>query len=283
MAWQPDRCPNPHLCISGATGTGKTYTIRQIIETFSASGISFTVIDIHGDLGIVDSIVKENRLGYGSSSGVNPLAVNAAGQYDTFVGRIREDLSHPSALDMWIVADTLLSTDHGRRNAAAFVATLAVIMLAVGVSWGFRAADELVADGARVVLDHPLDLLELRRQSGGRQSGRPVLHAGGRLDPGRVGRASGFGHGPINRRRLRRGVTGSQAGQRPREAEQQEDASEGMTRVERSGGAAYGRQDGRRDHEPAGQGQIFGSDAGPSQAPRCGQGIAVHWSRMVGV
>jgi phosphoglycolate phosphatase len=44
-------------------------------------------------------------------------------------------------------------------------------MLAVGVSWGFRAADELVADGARVVLDHPLDLLELRRQAGGRQSG----------------------------------------------------------------------------------------------------------------
>ena len=37
-----------------------------------------------------------------------PLAVNAAGQYDTFVGRIREDLSHPSALDMWIVADNLL-------------------------------------------------------------------------------------------------------------------------------------------------------------------------------
>ena len=32
-----------------------------------------------------------------------------------------------------IVAVTLLSTDHGRRNAAAFVATLAVIMLAVGL------------------------------------------------------------------------------------------------------------------------------------------------------
>ena len=37
-----------------------------------------------------------------------PLAINAAGQYDTFVGRIREDVSHPSALDMWIVADNLL-------------------------------------------------------------------------------------------------------------------------------------------------------------------------------
>ncbi|OQC04253.1 MAG: Aspartate-semialdehyde dehydrogenase [Candidatus Hydrogenedentes bacterium ADurb.Bin101] len=37
-----------------------------------------------------------------------PLAVNAAGKYDTFVGRIREDISHPSALDLWIVSDNLL-------------------------------------------------------------------------------------------------------------------------------------------------------------------------------
>ncbi len=32
-------------------------------------------------------------------------------------------------------------------------------MVAVGVSWGFRMRDELVEGGARVVLDHPLELL----------------------------------------------------------------------------------------------------------------------------
>jgi aspartate-semialdehyde dehydrogenase len=37
-----------------------------------------------------------------------PLALNAAGKGETFVGRIREDLSHDSALDMWIVSDNLL-------------------------------------------------------------------------------------------------------------------------------------------------------------------------------
>jgi aspartate-semialdehyde dehydrogenase len=37
-----------------------------------------------------------------------PLAITAAGKGDTFVGRIREDISHPSALDMWIVSDNLL-------------------------------------------------------------------------------------------------------------------------------------------------------------------------------
>lgn len=37
-----------------------------------------------------------------------PLAVNAAGKGDTYVGRIREDISHANALDMWVVSDNLL-------------------------------------------------------------------------------------------------------------------------------------------------------------------------------
>ena len=32
----------------------------------------------------------------------------AHGKEPTYVGRIREDISHPSALDMWVVADNLL-------------------------------------------------------------------------------------------------------------------------------------------------------------------------------
>lgn len=39
---------------------------------------------------------------------VYPLASKAVGKSATYVGRIREDLSHPSALDMWIVSDNLL-------------------------------------------------------------------------------------------------------------------------------------------------------------------------------
>jgi aspartate-semialdehyde dehydrogenase len=37
-----------------------------------------------------------------------PLARTAAGKGETFVGRIREDISHPSGLAMWIVSDNLL-------------------------------------------------------------------------------------------------------------------------------------------------------------------------------
>lgn len=37
-----------------------------------------------------------------------PMPVDAEGKYDTFVGRIREDISIPNGLDMWIVSDNLL-------------------------------------------------------------------------------------------------------------------------------------------------------------------------------
>lgn len=39
---------------------------------------------------------------------IYPTAYEAAGSGDTYVGRIREDMSHPSALDLWIVSDNLL-------------------------------------------------------------------------------------------------------------------------------------------------------------------------------
>lgn len=42
------------------------------------------------------------------SNDLFPTALDAAGKYDTYVGRIREDISHPSAIDMWIVSDNLL-------------------------------------------------------------------------------------------------------------------------------------------------------------------------------
>jgi aspartate-semialdehyde dehydrogenase len=37
-----------------------------------------------------------------------PLATDAAGKLETFVGRVRRDLSNPRALNMWIVSDNLL-------------------------------------------------------------------------------------------------------------------------------------------------------------------------------
>jgi len=40
-------------------------------------------------------------------AGIYPLAIDAAGKDDVFVGRIRRDPGHPQALDLWIVSDNL--------------------------------------------------------------------------------------------------------------------------------------------------------------------------------
>lgn len=42
------------------------------------------------------------------AKGIYPTPLMAAGKYETFVGRIRDDLSNSHALNLWIVADNLL-------------------------------------------------------------------------------------------------------------------------------------------------------------------------------
>jgi len=53
-----------------------------------------------------------------------PTAVDAAGQDATYVGRIREDISHPMGLDMWVVSDNV------RKGAALNSIQIAEILIA---------------------------------------------------------------------------------------------------------------------------------------------------------
>jgi aspartate-semialdehyde dehydrogenase len=55
-------------------------------------------------------------------SAVYPLAIDAAGKDDVFVGRIRSDPGHERALDLWIVADNL------RKGAALNAVQLAEVL-----------------------------------------------------------------------------------------------------------------------------------------------------------
>ena len=55
------------------------------------------------EVAVVDTTVLDER-----ADGGYPTAVGeAAGTDPVFVGRIREDISHPRGLDMWIVADNV--------------------------------------------------------------------------------------------------------------------------------------------------------------------------------
>jgi len=63
-----------------------------------------------------------------------PLAIDAAGSDEVFVGRIRRDPGHERALDMWIVADNL------RKGAATNAVQLAELLLERGLVQAPRAA-----------------------------------------------------------------------------------------------------------------------------------------------
>jgi aspartate-semialdehyde dehydrogenase len=78
---------------------------RRLLE--GAPGV--TVIDQHADGGY-------------------PTAVTEAAHKDAvFVGRIREDISHPRGLDLWIVADNI------RKGAALNSVQIAEILVARGL------------------------------------------------------------------------------------------------------------------------------------------------------
>jgi aspartate-semialdehyde dehydrogenase len=63
-----------------------------------------------------------------------PLAIDAAGKDDVFVGRIRRDPGHERALDMWIVADNL------RKGAATNAVQLAELLHERGLARSRGAA-----------------------------------------------------------------------------------------------------------------------------------------------
>jgi len=52
-----------------------------------------------------------------------PLAIDAAGKEDTFVGRIRKDESIAHGLNMWIVADNI------RKGAALNAVQIAEVLI----------------------------------------------------------------------------------------------------------------------------------------------------------
>ena len=58
---------------------------------------------------------------------IYPLPLDSVGTDDVFVGRIREDISHPNGLAMWVVADNL------RKGAALNAVQIAESMLREGL------------------------------------------------------------------------------------------------------------------------------------------------------
>jgi aspartate-semialdehyde dehydrogenase len=61
------------------------------------------------------------------TKGEFPQPIHAAGQDHTFVGRVRQDLGHPNALNLWVVADNL------RKGAATNAVQCAEALVKMGL------------------------------------------------------------------------------------------------------------------------------------------------------
>jgi aspartate-semialdehyde dehydrogenase len=61
------------------------------------------------------------------ADGIYPLAIDAAGRDEVFVGRIRRDPSHDRCLNMWVVGDNL------RKGAATNAVQVAELLVQRGL------------------------------------------------------------------------------------------------------------------------------------------------------
>jgi len=73
--WNPEKLANPHGAIIGATGSGKTQTLKAIaIEAYRVYGVKLVVIDFHGDQSLPGE--KVYQLHASSTAGINPLVID---------------------------------------------------------------------------------------------------------------------------------------------------------------------------------------------------------------
>jgi len=72
--WNPLALPNPHVVVIGASGSGKTQTLKALAYELSRQGTHVRVIDFHGDQSLPGETVY--RLNMNSPWGINPLVLN---------------------------------------------------------------------------------------------------------------------------------------------------------------------------------------------------------------
>jgi DNA helicase HerA-like ATPase len=98
VKWNSKKVINAHMLIVGKSGTGKTYTLRNIVnqlqENNSSKNFRVRTIDVHGDIDLPGS--STIKFSESSTFGFNPLAINP----DPDFGGVRKKIqSFMSALN----------------------------------------------------------------------------------------------------------------------------------------------------------------------------------------
>lgn len=93
VVWDAERAINAIMVMAGASGVGKTYRLRKMIDEIATGGrdVRFHVIDIHGDIQVngSSSVKFSESTGYG----LNPLKVSADGDFGGVRKRCRGFIS----------------------------------------------------------------------------------------------------------------------------------------------------------------------------------------------
>lgn len=91
-AYDISRAVNPHSCLVGMSGAGKTHVIRRMATSFCSAGMTVFMIDGQGDLeGIPDSVDIPFRY-QGAHGSVNPLRVDPDPEGGGVILAIRQTL-----------------------------------------------------------------------------------------------------------------------------------------------------------------------------------------------
>lgn len=78
VLWDSKKVINAHMLVVGKSGTGKTYTLRKMINqliTQSNDNLRIRIIDVHGDIDIEEN-TSSVKFSESSPYGFNPLAIN---------------------------------------------------------------------------------------------------------------------------------------------------------------------------------------------------------------
>lgn len=98
VTWDTSQVTNPHIQVLGMSGTGKTHTLRKIINNLSVqakeqniSDFRIHVFDVHGDIkGVGESSVTYSE---NSGFGINPLEISADHEHGGVRKRIQSFLN----------------------------------------------------------------------------------------------------------------------------------------------------------------------------------------------
>lgn len=170
VAWKEDTAVNPHMLVTGKSGSGKTYTLRSIVSQIinAKRGVRIHAFDVHSDLSFDD----ESHVLFSESShyGINPLKISA----DPHYGGVRKRVQ--SFIDM--VNDS--SRELGPRQTASLRALLYTLYEANGFkandpdTWSVSYESKIPEgfDPNKIYLDIPFDekdrAKEVARASGAR-------------------------------------------------------------------------------------------------------------------